>query len=175
MEKAAGGPKVRGFGSVSSSAADSLLENEKISLVSGQVYDPIEVPPTLACESFDYSPYANEKEGTPALMRHHQQQLSRCGVHFGRGGYQMYDLQKTTTCFRFIAARAQVYNGNTDCCVAPFGLFDHSAPPHLRVGFEHKFPFEPVAVGAGAASSSSSTVRCFFDAYLTRNSCRPHA
>ena len=168
LERASGVPKATGFSSVPSGTADELLESRKIDLLDGRVEDPIEVPGSVVCEPFDYSPFRNEKEGTPALMRHHEEQLKRCGVQFGRGGYTMYDLQRYVTCFHFASKGGQVYNGTTDCCVAPSGLWEGGAAPHLRVGFEHKYPFEKPR-DAGGGLGSSSTVRFSFYLIVARD------
>jgi hypothetical protein len=130
--------KPRSFSTVPSTIANDLLTNFKITEINGCEEFPIIVPPDLSpCPSFDFSRYPDENSGTPDLMRHHQQQLTRLGVPFGRGAYAMYDLRGSTTCLRFVA-KEQLYHGTTDCCLAPNGLLGNSPAMHLRIGFEHK-------------------------------------
>ena len=59
----------------------------------GNEVAPIVVPAGLSMShSFDYSQFPSDNDGTPALLQHHQQQLSGFEVQFGRSQFQMYDI-----------------------------------------------------------------------------------
>lgn len=125
------------FSSVNQSAAESVLQELHIREVDGNQLDPIPVSGGVECTSFDLSLYSDENAGTPHLMRHHEEQLGRCGVLFGPGGYAMYDVRQERSCLQFKSA-SQTYRGTTDCTLAPYGLLGPSRATCMRVGFEHK-------------------------------------
>ena len=82
--------KSKGFSSVGASEAEQLLHVLGIPETDGNQLAPITVPEECpACSGFDYSQYANENAGTTALLQHHQEQLQRMGVTFGRSGYKV--------------------------------------------------------------------------------------
>ena len=82
--------KSKGFSSVGASEAEQLLHVLGIPETDGNQLAPITVPEECpTCSGFDYSLYANETAGTAALLQHHQEQLQRMGVTFGRSGYKV--------------------------------------------------------------------------------------
>ncbi len=126
----------KAFSRVGSTEAEQLLQRLGISEIDGNLLDSVQVPST-PCDAFDYTRYANENEGTPALLAHHQAQLERLGVSFGRDGYQMYDLHSKAAPYK-IYGSSKMYQGGVDGCIAPFGLAVSSAPMQCRVVYEHK-------------------------------------
>jgi hypothetical protein len=128
--------KTKSFSTVSQQTAEDVLRQLRIKELDGNVVDPIIVSDGVECTSFDMSRYHNEEEGTPDLMHHHQEQLSLCGLPFGRDGYAMYDARQIR-CSQFMVSN-QVFKGTTDCILAPCGLLGASPWTCMRVGFEHK-------------------------------------
>lgn len=130
--------KQKGFSSVGSAEAESLLELLKIVEVDGNCLDPIKTPGNCqACETFRYEDYHDEDAGSVQLMNHHQLHLQKMGVPFGRNGYQMYDLRSLQAPYVITTSTTQ-YRGNMDACVAPYGISLSSAARQVRVGYEHK-------------------------------------
>jgi hypothetical protein len=121
---------------VGQSEAERVLGQLQIVEVDGNQLDPIIVSDGVECTSFDLSRYSNENAGTADLLRHHQEQLCRCGLRFGLDGYAMYDA-RDFKCMQFMCS-GKVFKGTTDCILAPFGLLGASAVTCMRVGFEHK-------------------------------------
>jgi hypothetical protein len=128
--------KTKSFSTVSQQTAENVLRELHITELVGNVVDPIIVSDGVECTSFDMSRYHNEEEGTPDLMHHHQEQLSLCGLLFGRDAYAMYDARQIR-CSQFMVSN-QVFKGTTDCILAPYGLGGASPWTCMRVGFEHK-------------------------------------
>jgi hypothetical protein len=128
--------QTKSFSTVSQQTAEKVLRDLRLKEVDGSVVDPIIVSDGVECTSFDMSRYHNEDEGIPHLMHHHQEQLSLCGLPFGRDGYAMYDARQIR-CSEFMVSN-QLFKGTTDCILAPCGLLGASPWTCMRVGFEHK-------------------------------------
>lgn len=102
-----------------------------------------DVHPILVNEStpaslcFDYSQYPNEDAGTPDVLKHHQAELTKFGVQFGRNAFTMFDLHLHENPYP-ITHDGQEYHGGLDGGVAPFGLSVGSAAARLRVAYQHK-------------------------------------
>lgn len=93
--------KPKGFSEVGSTEAEAILTSLDIQELRGQDVDPINMPPdTPACSSFDYAKYKDEKAGTADLLQHHQAQLSKLKVPFGRGNFQIYDTHDVGVLYR---------------------------------------------------------------------------
>lgn len=128
----------KGFSTVGSEEAWAMLTELEFDEVNGNDLFPIDVPQdTAPCADFDYAKYPSENAGTPALLKHHQEQLSKLGVKFGRGGFQAYDLQ-TQKVFSLLTSTGKSYKGAVDGCIAPYGLGNVGATRQLRICYEHK-------------------------------------
>ena len=128
----------KAFSSVGTTEADFFLQDIGIVEVNGNVEEPIVVPEgTPECSTFDYSIYPDENSGTPDLLEHHQKQLHRLGVSFGKSSYAMYDFHLVKDMYNF-STSTTMYSGGIDGGVAPFGLMSRSATSQCRVGYEHK-------------------------------------
>ena len=104
----------------------------------GNILDPIVTSNSApACQIFDFSQYNNENAGTHDLLNHHQAELVKFGVKFGRNGFTMYDLHEHRNPYP-IAHDGQEYHGGLDGGIAPHGLGIASAANQLRVAYEHK-------------------------------------
>lgn len=146
------------FSEVGSGVAEGILGVCGIEELDGNLIFPIAIPAEgPQCYSFDYSRFSSERDGTPQFMKHHQEQLERCGVTFGRGGYAMYDLQGAALSFSFVV-QERVYKGTSDCCIGPYGLLGASRARNLRVVFEHKLPGKKGTGRTSSSSMSSATV-----------------
>jgi len=105
----------------------------------GNEVEPINVPEDApASTPFDYSQYENEDAGNNDCLEHHKKQLEVFGVQFGRGAFKMYDLHKEKLLYSICTSLGQVYNGNVDGCVSPFGLMVSSAGSQCRIVYERK-------------------------------------
>lgn len=125
------------FSAIGSTKADLVVDILGITEIDGNVRFPIVIPDDAPrCEGFAWV-YDYENQATADLMEHHQQQLIKHGVTIGDGGYGIYDIQAQRNCLQFIL-RGELYHGNTDCCISPFGLTGGSPVKHMRIGFEHK-------------------------------------
>jgi hypothetical protein len=137
QDAAAARPKA--FSSVGSTEAERLLEGLSFVEVDGNAMEPIDVPSTCPeCEPFDYSRFVDEEHGTNACLDHHQTQLVKLGIRFGRDAFKMYDLHKKQQLYLIRTKSGQQYSGNVDGCLAPFGLMANSAANQCRIIFEHK-------------------------------------
>ncbi|DBA73547.1 TPA: hypothetical protein ACH3X2_009792 [Trebouxia sp. C0005] len=126
------------FSRVGSTQANRVLASLEIVETVGNVIDPIVVnEPAPASGDFDFSAYVNENAGTLDLLKHHQIELIKFGVQFGRGAFTMYDLHDHQNPFPIIHG-GQEYHGGLDGGVAPHGLSVASAANQLRVAYEHK-------------------------------------
>jgi hypothetical protein len=129
---------VKRFSSAAATDAVDLLEYLQVQEVDGNELYPIQLPKECpVCDSFDYSQYAKEDDGTPALLQHHQRELQKHGVQFGRNHYTMYDLHNDSPLYSIATAKT-VYRGRIDGCVGPHGLLPASATRQCRVGYGHK-------------------------------------
>jgi hypothetical protein len=132
-------PAYTDFSSVGSSEADGLLGELGLLEVLGNATHPIIVPEgTPEATSFDYSVCTNENDWTSLLLQHHQEQLKKYAVPFGRNGYQMYDMHARGPLYSITTRLGQVYAGAVDGCLGPYGLSPASAARSSRVVFEHK-------------------------------------
>lgn len=126
------------FSRVGSTQANKVLASLDIMECVGNVLDPIVVSESApASRSFDFSQYANEDAGTLELLKHHQAELIKYGIRFGRGAFTMYDLHNHQNPYP-IVHDGQEYHGGLDGGVAPHGLSIASAANQLRVAYEHK-------------------------------------
>jgi len=126
------------FSRVASTQADSVLASLQIAEGVGNKLYPIVVSSaTPASQPFDFSKYANENDGTPDLLQHHQAELIKFGVNFGRGAFQMYDLHELQNPYP-IGHDGQEYHGGLDGGIGPYGMSIPSAAKQLRVAYEHK-------------------------------------
>jgi len=150
--------KPKAFSSVGSTEAEELLASLDVMEMDGNVVDPVVLPKDCpTCSSFDYSKYCNETAGTCDLLAHHQAELAKMGVVFGRGGYQMYDLHKRPSLYTIKTASGRSYGGNIDGCLSPFGLMPTSAARQCRIAFEHK---QSANQKQGYRDQQSTEVRC---------------
>ncbi|KAL0048054.1 hypothetical protein WJX82_006667 [Trebouxia sp. C0006] len=126
------------FSRVGSTQANRVLASLEIVETVGNVLDPIVVnEPAPASRDFDFSEYVNEYAGTLDLLKHHQVELIKFGVKFGRDAFTMYDLHDHQNLFP-IVHDGQEYHGGLDGGVAPHCLSIASAANQLRVAYEHK-------------------------------------
>ena len=126
------------FSRVGSTQANRILASLEIVECVGNEVDPIVVnESTPASQDFDYSQYVNDNAGTLNLLKHHQAELSKFGVKFGRGAFTMYDLHEHKNPYPIIHD-GQEYHGGLDGGIAPHGLSIASAANQLRVAYEHK-------------------------------------
>jgi hypothetical protein len=132
--------KAKSFSKVGSTEAEDLLAELGFAEEDGKLEDPILPPPDVPeAEAFDYSLYPNEDAGTPDLLKHHQQQLQKYGVSFGRGAFQMYDIHENKKLYSLIAPDDESeFTGTADGLLAPSGLYVASAARQCRALFEHK-------------------------------------
>ena len=104
----------------------------------GNKVDPIVVPDgSSICHSFDYSQFPSEDDGTPALLKHHQQQLSGFAVRFGRSQFQMYDIHRRKD-LKLILPSGVSYIGGLDGVAARWGLAQAGVVSEMRIAYEHK-------------------------------------
>ena len=126
------------FSRVGSTQVNRVLASLEISECVGNEVDPIVVSSsTPASQGFDFSEYANENAGTQDLLKHHQVELIKFGVKFGRDAFTMYDLHEHRNPYPIVHA-GQEYHGGLDGGIAPHGLSKSSAANQLRVAYEHK-------------------------------------
>lgn len=126
------------FSRVGSTQANRVLSSlEIVESVGNELY-PIAVSESAsASRDFDFSEYANENAGTGDLLKHHQVELIKFGVKFGRDAFTMYDLHDHQNPYP-IVHNGQEYHGGLDGGIAPHGLSEASAANQLRVAYEHK-------------------------------------
>ena len=126
------------FSRVGSSQADRILASLGIVGCVGNAIDPIVVSEsTPASQEFDYSQYVNESAGTLNLLKHHQAELTKFGVKFGKGAFTMYGHHEHENPYP-IVHDGQEYHGGFSGGIAPHGLSIDSAANQLRVAYEHK-------------------------------------
>ena len=126
------------FSKVGSTQANRILASLEIVECVGNEVDPIVVSEsTPASQGFDYSHYVNETAGTLNLLKHHQAELIKFGMKFGRAAFTMYDLHQHKNPYP-IVHDGQEYHGGLDGGIAPHGLSIASAANQLRVAYEHK-------------------------------------
>ncbi len=131
----------KSFSEVGSSEVDSLLVELNLNEVDGNAIEPIIVPADAPQpNSFAYEIYPDENPGTPFQLAHHQKELERHDVHFGRNGFKMYDIHSERKMYSITARSGQRYSGLLDGCVAPYGLMASSAGLHSRVAYSTMKP-----------------------------------
>ena len=103
----------------------------------GKDMDAIAVPAGLSPgHSFDYSQFPSENDGTPALLDHHQQQLSLFEVQFGRSHFKMYDIHQRKDLTLTLPSGVS-YIGGLHGVAAPWGLTKAGAVSEMRIAYEH--------------------------------------
>ena len=126
------------FSRVGATQVNRVLASLEIAECEGNELDPIVVNSSApAAQPFDFSEYANENAGTLDLLKHHQAELIKFGVKFGRAAFTMYDLHHHKNPYP-IVHDGQEYHGGLDGGIAPHGLSISSAANQLRVAYEHK-------------------------------------
>ena len=131
--------KPRSISNVGSAEADDILFELHFSQDDGNLQCPITLPAEgPSCSSFDYSLYPTEDAGTPQLLKHHEQHLRSFGVHFGRSGFQMYDVHSRKSDLKLIIPSGLQYKGGLDGIAAPHGLMKAGAFTEMRIAYEHK-------------------------------------
>ena len=126
------------FSTVGSTQVNRVLASLEIAECVGNVLDPIVVSNLApASQTFDFSEYASEDAGNFDLLEHHQAELIKFGVKFGRGAFTMYDLHEYKIPYPFVHD-GQEYHGGLDGGIAPHGLSISSAANQLRIAYEHK-------------------------------------
>ncbi|DBA71815.1 TPA: hypothetical protein ACH3X2_010968 [Trebouxia sp. C0005] len=126
------------FSRVGSTQANRVLASLEIVECVRNVLHPIVVSESApASRDFNFSQYANENAGTLDLLMHHQGELIKFAVKFGRDAFTMFDLHDYENPFP-IVHDGQEYHGGLDGGVAPHGLSIASAANQLRVAYEHK-------------------------------------
>lgn len=118
--------------------ADWVLASLEIVECVGNELDPIVVGASApVARAFDFSHYGNENAGNLDLLQHHQAELVKFGVKFGRNAFTMFDLHEHRDLYP-IVHDGQEYCGDLDGGIAPFGLSAGSAAYQLRVAYKHK-------------------------------------
>ena len=131
--------KPQSISNVGSAEADSILFELNFLQEDGNLACPIVVPAgSPSCCPFDYSQHPSEDAGTPALLTHHQLHLHQFGVHFGRSGFQMYDVHSRKKDLQVTAPSGLQYNGGVDGIAAPYALTKAGAFSEMRIAYEHK-------------------------------------
>ncbi|KXZ50595.1 hypothetical protein GPECTOR_16g770 [Gonium pectorale] len=127
------------FSKVSKSAAYQVLGQLGLLTVVGELTDEeLEVPEgTPFCSEYNRRAEDGRAE-TPALLRHHKQQLELLGVKMGLNGFAVYDVHDHTFASLVIQVDDTEYEGIFDGCVAPYGLTDASAIIQCRIIYEYK-------------------------------------
>jgi len=89
---------------VGSRQASAVLFSLELAECVGYELDPIIVSNSAPiCQTFDYSNCSDEKAGIPHLLRHHQANLIKFGVSFGRNAFKMFDLHDHKNPFPMLA------------------------------------------------------------------------
>lgn len=118
--------------------ADRVLASLEIVECVGNKLDPIVVSDSApAARAFDFSQYGNEDAGNLDLLEHHQAELVKFGVKFGRNAFTMFDLHEHRDLYP-IVHDGEEFCGDLDGGIAPFGLSAASAAYQLRVAYKHK-------------------------------------
>ena len=126
------------FSTVGSTQANRILASLEIMECVGNELDPIVVSESAPAScGFDFSQYDNESAGNLDLLKHHQAELAKFGVKFGRGAFAMYDLHVHENPYP-IVHNGQEFHGGLAGGIAPHGLVIPSAAYQLRVAYMHK-------------------------------------
>ena len=130
------------FSRVDSRQASRILASLEIVECVGNLLDPIVVSESApASRRCDFSQYVDEDAGNLNLLKHHQAELSKFGVEFGRGAFTMYDFHELDDKNLYpIVHNGQEYHGGLDGGIAPHGLITAGAAYQLRVAYLHKQP-----------------------------------
>eukprot|EP00898_Chlorokybus_atmophyticus_P001592 jgi/Chlat1/2433/Chrsp17S02830 len=94
-----------GFSKVSSSKVMCLVGKLAMELRTGNERRPIileEKDKQIIVEPFDWSEFPSENAATIALLKYHQEQLSKFGVPFGGDKYKMYDIHSRHVTARIV-------------------------------------------------------------------------
>ena len=131
--------KPQSISNVGSAEADNILFELNFKQDDGNLQCPIILPAEgPSCSPFEYAQYPTEDAGTPALLKHHEQHLRLFGVHFGRSGFQMYDVHSRRSDLKLITPSGLQYKGGLDGIAAPYGLMKAGAFTEMRIAYEHK-------------------------------------
>jgi len=122
---------------VSSTLASQLLENLDIIVLEDDSLDD-GVEPVHFFKSFGW-PSGDEVKDCGAAVRHLQTLLSQAGVAFGRGGYQLVDVQDDRKLLD-LTLGSKHFKGTCDAILVPYNVAAESFPQQLRVVFECKLP-----------------------------------
>jgi hypothetical protein len=66
--------------------------------------------------------FQQEEADVPRASQHLQDQLTRFGVHFGRGGYKLYDVHARKQILNVEDRKTGNLKGGTDLIIGPYGL-----------------------------------------------------
>ncbi len=135
--------KPKSFSSVGNTEASVFLGDLKMVQVDGNAAfeEELQLPDDIpTCVGFDISDYQDENAATRPLLQHHQMQLERLGVRFGRAGFSTYDIHTLTNESLLIQHGNKAFRGIFDSCIAPYGLSLGSALRQCRIVYEHKMP-----------------------------------
>ena len=136
--KAEANPKASPISNVGSAEADAILLELGFLQEDGNKAYPIVVPAEAPeCSSFDYSQFSSKGNGTPQLLKHHQNQLTKFGVQFGRSHFEIHDVH-TRRDLKLLLPSGTLYYGGLDGIVASWGLTKAGAVTEMRIAYEHK-------------------------------------
>eukprot|EP00898_Chlorokybus_atmophyticus_P007920 jgi/Chlat1/8129/Chrsp75S07561 len=120
--------------------AMSLLGDLNVVIVNGNDVDPIKLPDDCPqCDNFDACGVPNDNAAA-TLLQHHQQQLMKFGVPFGRDGYQLYNVHGVAELqYSINAGDGKVYSSTVDGCIAPYALINSrgGSMRQCRIAYMH--------------------------------------
>jgi len=125
------------FSTLNSGKATMLLSRAGLTLMRGLAS---ELAPTASCpiDSFSWSGYRTEHDGTPAALKHLEMQLRRLGVVFDApGGFEIIDMHAEQSTLSFTMAGVR-YAGGVDGVIVPYCVARDSAMQQSRVLIELK-------------------------------------
>jgi hypothetical protein len=120
------------FSSVSETTAGRLLRDAKVKMVRGGALRK----PRISISPFLWGSLS-ETAGTAPALAHLQSELSRLGVPFRVGGYELLDFHTRQSVYRFVSGD-EVYVGGVDAVIVPYSVMPVSAPSEARVVVELK-------------------------------------
>lgn len=148
------------FSEVGSVQANRLLADLCITGCHGNLLDPVLVTDlTPTPTPFERLEHPTQSIDTPKLLKHHQTELEKFGIKFGRGAFKMYDLSEEGDLYHF-QYKGQEYIGGVDGGIAPYGLYPSSAAFALRVAYLHKESRNHPQSHQGNCGASSQVTHC---------------